>query len=79
MHSISALVSVLAVVATANAQTPPGFSPSATAELGLSFGNSTISPGEQIGINGQIPSTLQCSFRFGVELPVQQLAIVVFC
>ncbi|MCJ1293636.1 hypothetical protein MMC34_005191 [Xylographa carneopallida] len=51
MHSISALVSVLAVVATANAQTPPGFSPSATAELGLSFGNSTISPGEQIGIN----------------------------
>ncbi|MCJ1401816.1 hypothetical protein MMC11_005033 [Xylographa trunciseda] len=62
MYNNSFLVSVLAIVATATAQTPPGFSPSATAELGLSFGNLTISPGEQIGINGQYLSHLLLMF-----------------
>ena len=79
MYKLSALVTVLVVVGTATAQTPPGFSPGATSELGLSFGNSTISPGEQIGINGQTQSFLPCSLETHVELPVWQSAIVVQC
>ncbi|MCJ1394479.1 hypothetical protein MMC18_007357 [Xylographa bjoerkii] len=63
MYAVSTLASVLAVVATATAQTPPGFSPSATAKLGLSFGNITISPGEQIGINGQYQSFFRYPFN----------------
>ena len=54
MYSLTRLAVVTAAIASSVfGQTPPGFSPSSSSRLDLAFGNITVTPGLQIGINGQ--------------------------
>ena len=55
MHSRLSLAVVAVIFLLLNpiyAQIPPGFSPSSPVQLDLSFGSTSITPGQQIGIDG---------------------------
>ncbi|MCJ1365556.1 hypothetical protein MMC16_004680 [Acarospora aff. strigata] len=71
MHTFATLTFALFLfVSTLLAQTPPRFTPSSSTRLNLSFGNISITPGLQIGINvpASAPSVAATSALSGTYL-----------
>ena len=78
MHTFATLTFALFLfVSTLLAQTPPRFTPSSSTRLNLSFGNISITPGLQIGINGECPAAFLRSSSLYILIPSSQASLCI--